>query len=119
MEKNIHNGMKIFCRVLLYLILLTLFATFYAKNAFTMYMSDSTSFGQRKENIEENEPPVLILCPEPAFKPSFFLDYEPFAESFFWQMDKYRQGISNNTSMLDLYANMSYNFWQFSISGLQ
>ena len=119
MENTINNGKKSLFRVVLYLILLTMFAIFYAKNAFTMYMSGSTSFGQRQENIEENEPPVLILCPEPAFKPSFFLDYEPFAESFFWQMDKYRQGISNNTSMLDLYANMSYNFWQFKISALQ
>ena len=119
MENTINNGKKILFRVVLYLILLTLFAVFYAKNAFTMYMSGSTSFGQRQQNIEENEPPVLILCPEPAFKPSFFLDYEPFAESFFWQTDKYRQGFSNNTSMLDLYANMSYNFWQFKISALQ
>ena len=119
MENTINNGKKSLFRVVLYLLLLTMFAIFYAKNAFTMYMSGSTSFGQRQENIEENEPPVLILCPEPAFKPSFFLDYEPFAESFFWQDDKYLQGIANGTSMLDVYSNMSYNFGQFGISGLQ
>ena len=65
MENTINNGKKILFRVVLYLILLTLFAVFYAKNAFTMYMSGSTSFGQRQENIEENEPPVLILCLSP------------------------------------------------------
>ena len=118
MEKSIQNGTKILFRVVLYLILLVLFGIIYAKDAFKMYMSDSTGFGQRQETVKEHEPPVLILCPEPAFKPSFFLDKEPFAENFFWQNDRYRQGISNDTSMLDLYANMSYNFWQFGISGL-
>ena len=119
MEKSIQNGTKILFRIVLYLILLALFGIIYAKDAFKMYMSRSTGFGQRQETVEQHEPPVLIICPEPTFKPSFFLDYEPFAESFFWQMDKYRQGISNNASMLDLYANMSYNFWQFKISALQ
>ena len=119
MEKTIPNGTKLLLRLALYLILLALFGIIYAKDAFILYMSDSTSFGQRQEDIELHEPPVLILCPEPAFKPSFFLDYEPFAENFFWQNDRYRQGISNDTSMLDVYANMSYNFWQFQISGLQ
>ena len=110
---------KIILRVALYLILLALFATIYVRSAFRMYMSGSTTIGQRQEKLEIHEPPVLILCPEPAFKPSFFLHYEPFAENFFWQIDKYRLGISNDTSMLDVYANMSYNFWQFQIYGLQ
>ena len=113
------NGTKILFRVVLYLILLALFGIIYAKDAFKMYMSRSTGFGQRQETVEQHEPPVLIICPEPTFKPSFFLDYEPFAENFFWQIDKYRQGISNDTSMLDVYANMSYDFWQFQIYGLQ
>ena len=120
MEKSIQNGTKILFRVVLYLILLALFGIIYAKDAFKMYMSDSTGFGQRQETVEQHEPPVLILCPEPAFKPSFFLDHEPFAESFFWSDTKYRQGISNETSMLDVYENMSWQFfWQFSISVLQ
>ena len=116
---KIMNKTKIILRVALYLILLALFATIYVRSAFRMYMSGSTTIGQRQEKLEIHEPPVLILCPEPAFKPSFFLDYEPFAENFFWQIAKYRQGISNDTSMLDVYANMSYNFWEFQIYGLQ
>ena len=119
MEKPIQNGTKILFRVVLYLILLALFGIIYAKDAFKMYMSRSTGFGQRQETVEQHEPPVLIICPEPTFKPSFFLDYAPFAESFFWQDDKYLQGFANGTSMLDVYANMSYNFGQFGISGLQ
>ena len=121
MEKTIQNGTKLLFRLALYLTLMALFGIIYAKDAFRLYMSNSTSYGQRQESIEIHEPPVIILCPEPAFKPSFFLDYEPFAESFFWGADaKYRQGISNDTSMLDVYANMSWQFfWQFSISVLQ
>ena len=119
-EKTIQNGTKMLFRVVLYLILLVLFGIIYAKDAFKMYMSNSTGFGQKQETVEQHEPPVLIICPEPAFKPSFFLDYEPFAESFFWGADtKYRQGIANGTSMLDVYSNMTYNFGQFGISGLQ
>ena len=118
MEKSMPNGTKILFRVVLYFILLALFGIIYAKDAFKMYMSDSKGFGQRQETVEEHKPPVLIICPEPAFKPSFFHDYEPFAENFFWENDRYRQGISNDTSMLDVYANMSYNFRQFGISGL-
>ena len=119
MEKSIQNGTKILFRIVLYLILLVFFGIIYAKDAFRMYMSGTTGFGQRQERVEEHEPPVLIFCPEPAFKPSFFLDYEAFAESFFWEETKYRQGISNETSMLDVYANMSYDVWQFQIFGLQ
>ena len=121
MEKTIQNGTKLLFRLALYLTLMALFGIIYAKDAFRLYMTNSASYGQRQESIEIHEPPVLILCPEPAFKPSFFLDYEPFAESFFWGTDsKYRQGISNETSMLDVYANMSWQFfWQFSISVLQ
>ena len=118
MEKSIQNGTKILFRVVLYLTLWALFGIMYAKNAFKLYISDSTSFGQRQEGIELHEPPVLILCPEPAFKPSFFLDHEPFAESFFWGIDdKFRKGIPNDTSMLDVYLDMSYDFMQFQISG--
>ena len=82
MEKPIQNGTKILFRVVLYLILLALFGIIYAKDAFILYISDSTSFSQRQEGIELHEPPVLILCPEPAFKPSFFLDHEPICGKF-------------------------------------
>ena len=118
MEKPIQNGTKILFRVVLYLILLALFGIIYAKDAFKMYMSRSTGFGQMQETVEQHEPPVLIICPEPTFKPSFFLDYAPFAESFFWQDDKYLQGFADGTSMLELYANMSYNSWEFYLSGI-
>ena len=118
MEKTIQNGTKLLFRLALYLTLMALFGIIYAKDAFRLYMSNSTSYGQRQESIEIHEPPVIILCPEPAFKPSFFLDYEPFAESFFWGIDdKFRQGIPNDTSMLDVYLDMSYDFMQIQISG--
>ena len=75
----------------------------------------------RQEKVEEYSAPVLIACPEPAFKPSFFKENKLTLlsiEKIFWSVEQQRNRFENYTSMLPVYMNMSYELgldWEIAM----
>ena len=75
----------------------------------------------RQAKVEEYSAPVLIACPEPAFKPSFFKENKLTLlsiEKIFWSVEQQRNRFENYTSMLPVYMNMSYELgldWEIAM----
>ena len=42
------------------------------KDAWQQYIKRSTTFAETQIDKPKMDPPVLILCPDPPYKPSFF-----------------------------------------------
>ena len=88
------------------------------KNAFEKFRRGTTTMGERIEEIENLIWPVMILCPEPGFKPSFFKNYgldeltleTAGIEKYFWILKRYRKQFENDTSMPKIFQNMSFVF---------
>ena len=85
------------------------------ETALDQFTKGSTTIVQSKIQLEP-EPPVLIVCPDPPFKTSFFQDHGlcrkeyPGISAYFWAA--YKQSdynfFQNFSSMLELYNDMSY-----------
>ena len=79
------------------------------------YTKKQTTIVQGKEDIDEIESPVFVICPDPPYKPSFFTEFginETLgAEKYFWVNPYAYQGMFKNNSFapIELYMNMSYN----------
>ena len=80
-----------------------------------------TVYFLRQEKVEEYSAPVLIACPEPAFKPSFFKENKLTLlsiEKIFWSDEQKRQKFENYSSMLPVYKQMSYQLgldWEIAM----
>ena len=62
---------KVVLRGILFISLLIIFITLYLESALTDFAKGRTTIAQSQE--EENpDQPVLVACPDPPFKPSFF-----------------------------------------------
>ena len=82
------------------------------------YKLGSTTMGERMEEIKDHTLPILVLCPEPGFKSSFFKNHgldTKFAvgiEKYFWIEETYRKMFENASSMPDILWNMTYALGQ-------
>ena len=115
---------KIILKTMLYFILLALFYFLYMKDALSQFKEGKTTMSGMRKKIElsdNREAPVLIICPEPGFKASFFNenDVEKSFRKFFWNyesvsgeaMKKFEHDI------MGAYINMSYTMGEdFNIS---
>ena len=98
---------------LLFLILLFLYYYFYMDNALSQYYEKRTTMAESIKQVNQLEYPVLIFCPEPGFKPSFFKEIKMAAETL--HIDKYiwkrawqkKILLENVSSIPDVYRNMS------------
>ena len=58
--------------------------------------------------------PILIFCPEPGFKPSFFKDVKDEVQAigidrYIWEIGSQKQFLLSNVSSIpEVYKNMSY-----------
>ena len=96
----------------------------YMAPALKQYLKGSKTIAYTREsNNQPQPPPVLILCPYPPFKTSFFehhgMDKSVGAEKYFWKSPHHWQNFKNssNTAM-DIYMNMSYKLemdWQMHL----
>ena len=66
-----NRAIKLCMKLTLYTILLLTFYTMYMRNAIDQFLRRSTTIGYRQEKVEKYSAPILIICPTPAFKPSF------------------------------------------------
>ena len=115
---------KIILKTMLYFILLVLFYFLYMKDALSQFKEGKTTMSEMRKKIElsdSREAPVLIICPEPGFKSSFFDEnyIEISLKKFFWNYPS----VSGETmkkfehNLMDAYMNMSYTMGKdFNIS---
>ena len=110
-------------RAILFTALLIVYSMMYMQPALEQYQKKSTTIAQKRENVAQLETPVLVLCPDPPFKKSFFKQFGKKknlgAERYFWIFDFHMQMLENyNSTAMDLYMSMSYHFgldWQISV----
>ena len=84
------------------------------EKAVETYLKKSTTVVQRQEE-SLSKSPVLLMCPDPPYKPSFFTEFginETLgAEKYFWANPPSYQSFFKNTPFtpMELYMNMSYH----------
>ena len=123
MVKLVH--VKKALRAILFTALLIVYSTMYMEPALTQYDKKDKTIAQKRENIAHPESPVLVFCPDPPFKASFFeqfgLKKSPGSEKYFWVTDIHWPMVENYTSTaMDVYMNMSYQLgtdWNISLIG--
>ena len=121
MVKLVH--VKKALRAILFTALLIVYSIMYMEPALTQYDKKDKTIAQKRENIAHPESPVLVLCPDPPFKASFFeqfgLKKNPGAEKYFWATSIHWPENYTSTAM-DFYMNMSYQLgkdWNISLFG--
>ena len=115
---------KIILKTMLYFILLTLFYFLYMKDALNKFKEGKTTMSEMRMKIESTgnrEAPVLIICPEPGFKSSFFDEnqIEISLKKFFWNYKSVSGEKMKNfePDLMSAYKNMSYTIGKdFNIS---
>ena len=101
-------------KTLLYLILLILYYVFYMKIALDQYDEGRTTMAESIKINNELDYPVLIFCPEPGFKRSFFKDVEDKVQAtgidrYIWEIGRQKEFLLSNVSSIPkVYKNMSY-----------
>ena len=86
-----------------------------------------TTIAQSQE-VANPDDPVLVICPDPPFKPSFFKEQGIGFNPNFWKKGRpkfkgIRRKLENGTSMMNLFKNMSYklgtdwNIWIRNLDG--
>ena len=115
---------KLVLKTISYFILLILFCFLYMKDALSQFREGKTTMSEMQkkiERIDNRKAPVLIICPEPGFKASFFEqnDIEKSFRKFFWNY-KSVSGEAMKKFVPDFmgaYLNMSYTLGEdFNIS---
>ena len=95
-------------------ILIIAYSFWYMEPALKQYLKKSKTIAQSREiNDKPQEPPVLIVCPYPPFKASFFKDHgmdkSVGAEKYFWKLEIHWKMFQNSSqTAMDIYMNMSY-----------
>ena len=88
------------------------------KSALTEFFKRRTSIAQSQELVDPDDP-VLVACPYPPFKPSFFKEQGIGFNSYFWvKPTETRDRLEKGTSMMNVFKNMSYKpgiDWNISI----
>ena len=110
-------------RAILFTALLIVYSIMYMEPALKQYHKKDKTIAQKRENIAHPESPVLVLCPDPPFKASFFEQFgenkTPGSEKYFWVAPAHWQTVENYTSTaMDVYMNMSYQLgsdWNISL----
>ena len=108
-RKHIKKTLK----VVLFFILCILYYFLYMESALSQYFDKRTTIVESRKDILNSESPILILCPDPPFKASYFrnqsLNKIPFLERYFWMMPASQDLVQNGTAKaIDIYMNMSY-----------
>ena len=89
-------------------------------NALSQYYEKRTTMAESIKQVNQLDYPVLIFCPDPGFKPSFFEDFKTKTgiERYIWQFPWHRQVLENVSSIPDVYKNMSFELgvdWDISL----
>ena len=101
--------MKTILRGTLFITLLIVFSLIYMRPTLRDFVKGRTSIVQSQE-VADPDDPVLVVCPDPPFKPSFFEEQGIGLNPFFWKgggskFRGIREKLENGTSMMNLYLN--------------
>ena len=86
------------------------------KDALNKYKDGRTTMSEMRNKIVPNTKrlaPVMIICPEPGFKTSFFDDHniDRTMKNFLWTWDFSEPSMKKfENYFIDAYLNMSYTF---------
>ena len=74
-------------------------------------MDGATTIVESPKKGAKPNPPILVICPDPPFKPSYFKKHnlvDPGIEKYFWYFyNHYISKLENDSTPLDIYMNMS------------
>ena len=126
MPPKCKTNTKLILKTTSYFILLILFCFLYMKDALSQFREGKTTMSEMRKKIEgidnrKRKAPVLIICPEPGFKASFFEqnDIQKSFRKFFWNY----KSVSGKAmkkfepDFMGAYLNMSYTLGEdFNIS---
>ena len=110
---TLNQGMKLVLKGIFYAILVVLFYVFYMKDSLDKYQKGITTMGERQVEIEIDKRlcPIVIICPQPGFKTSYFDDelkiYSGY-KKFLWKKPSYKQMKLIENDIVNAYDNMSY-----------
>ena len=113
---------KLLLRAILFISLMMFFYFLFMKSALEKFMEGATTIVESTQKGSEPNYPVLIICPYPSFKPSFFKEHGLEGrglEMYFWLLyPKYIRKLESNSTVYDTYMKMSYEFqkdWHIKI----
>ena len=105
---------KLLLRAILFISLMMFFYFLFMKSALEKFMEGATTIVESTQKGSEPNYPVLIICPYPSFKPSFFKEHGLEGrglEMYFWLLyHQYIGKLKSNSSVYDTYMKMSYEF---------
>ena len=109
---------KVILRGILFISLLIIFILLYLESALKDFAKARTTIAQSQE--EENpDQPVLVVCSDPPFKPSFFKEQGIGFNQYFWaKHSETSNKLEEGSSMMNVFMNMSYKLemdWNISI----
>ena len=93
--------------------LLIVFYFLYLESALMEFNQGRTTIAQSQE-VSDPDPPVLVACTDPPFKPSFFKDHGIGFNPYFWvnsinpKINGILGKLEKNFSMMNVFTNMSY-----------
>ena len=100
-------------KALLFVILVVFYYILYMQWALEQYNEKRTTMAESIKQANDLDYPVLVFCPEPGFKPSFFKTMKwnmAGIEKLIWKYPAYQVFLQNVSSISDVYENMSYVF---------
>ena len=110
---TLNQGMKFGLKGTFYAILLVLFYVFYMKETLEKYQKGVKTVGETQVEIEPKNSrlcPIIIICPEPGFKTSYFNERKIYAgmKAFLWKTPSYKYMKHIENDIVNAYDNMSY-----------
>ena len=123
MECSTRKVIELSVKCLLFFILLLFYYFFYLGEALSQYYEKRTTIAESIKSVDQLDYPVLIFCPNPGFKPSFFEEMKnknkyPGVEKFIWKFKYHKSLLKNVSSIPDVYKNMSFELgvdWDISL----
>ena len=106
------NYLKLF-KAVLFLGLMVLYYCFYMREAMNNYFKKRTTITERQQDAENGfSPPVLVICPIPAFRADVFRKYKVsnIHEKFFWQSGHSSSYFNDSVSMPEIYQEMAFEY---------
>ena len=100
-------------KALFFVILVVFYYILYMQYALEQYNEKRTTMAESMKQAKQLDYPILVFCPEPGFKPSFFKKMKwnlAGIEKLIWKYPAYQAVLQNVSSISDVYENMSYVF---------
>ena len=100
-------------KALFFVILVVFYYILYMQWALEQYNEKRTTMAESIKQAKKLEYPILVFCPEPGFKQSFFKEMKgnmlTGTETFLWNyFSGYKNVLENVSSIPDTFMDMSY-----------